>query len=369
MNKAIQNSLFENSEFDILCAKVQACIKCVRMCDSQRVLNRSGGALNADIMFIGEAPGRLGADSSGIPFHGDKSGHNFEELLDFAKIDRSKIFVTNAVLCNPRDEQGNNSTPTKQEVQNCATHLSEQIKILNPKIVVTLGAVALESTRYISPHTMILKDSVRTANQWFDRILVPFYHPGQRAMMHRSFANQRSDYQFVAEQLNRIKKPNKKSVQTANINHDIVSIVKEILFNLNSVDYFKLHKLFYLIEYSYYKIYNERLTNAYIVRQKDGPYYTDLHFQKIKKALPEIQVKQIKGNLVFNYSADLFVANNHINGDIGDIIKQTIVKYGNLSNAEIKTKVYLTDPMKAFLRLEKHDGINMYNVPIQFNLS
>ena len=119
MRKAIQNSLFGNSEFDILCAKVQACVKCERMCNSQRVLNRSGGSLTADIMFIGEAPGRLGADNSCIPFHGDKSGHNFEELLDFAKIDRSKIFVTNAVLCNPRDDQGNNSTPTKQEVQNC----------------------------------------------------------------------------------------------------------------------------------------------------------------------------------------------------------------------------------------------------------
>ncbi len=365
----MQNSLFENSEFDSLCAKVQACIKCDRMCGSQRVLNRSGGSLYADIMFIGEAPGRLGADNSGIPFHGDKSGHNFEELLDFAKIDRSKIFVTNAVLCNPKDENGNNSTPTKQEVQNCATHLEEQIKILNPKIVVTLGSTALESTRYISHHNLILRDSVRTANKWFDRILVPFYHPGQRAMMHRSFANQRSDYQFVAEQLKRISRPAKKNSNVATINHDVISIIREILFNLNSVDYFKLHKLFYLIEYNYYKAYNERLTNAYIVRQKDGPYCTDLHFQKIKKALPEIQIKQVKGNLVFNYSADIFTKETHINGEIGDIIKQTLTKYGNLSNAEIKTKVYLTDPMKAFLRLERHDGVNMYNVPIQFNLS
>lgn len=367
MNKILQPTLFEKAEFDILCEKVQACVKCARMCDSQRVLNRSGGSLNADIMFIGEAPGRLGADNSGIPFHGDKSGHNFEELLDFAKIDRSKIFVTNAVLCNPRDESGNNSTPTKQEVQNCADHLKEQIQILNPKIVVTLGAVALESTRYISHHSLILKENVRTSNIWFDRILVPFYHPGQRAMMHRSFANQRSDYQFVAEQLKRLSKPIKKEISKASINHNIVSIIKEILFYQNSVDYFKLHKLFYLIEYNYFKVYNERLTNAYIVRQKDGPYCTDLHFQKIKKALPELQIKQIKGNLVFNYSSTLFQNEEHINGNVGDIIKQTLIKYGNLSNAEIKTKVYLTDPMKAFLKLEKNDGLNLYNVPIQFN--
>lgn len=363
----MQNLNLTFSAFDILCQTVQSCLKCERMCDSQRVLNRSGGSLNAEIMFIGEAPGRLGADNSGIPFHGDKSGHNFEELLEFAKIDRSKIFVTNAVLCNPKDESGNNSTPTKQEVYNCSTNLEQQIKILNPKIVVTLGAVALESTRHISSHNLILKDHVRTSNKWFDRILVPFYHPGQRAMMHRSFANQRSDYQFVADQLKKITNPNKKVLVSTKTTHDILSIIKEILFSLNSVDYFKLHKLFYLIEYNYYKTYNERLTNAYIVRQKDGPYCTDLHFQKIKKALPELQIKQVKGSLVFQYSSTLFTTDKHINGKVGDIIKHTLLKYGNLSNAEIKTKVYLTEPMKTFLRLEKDNGINMYNVPIQFN--
>src|SRR5690606_12666891 len=132
--------MFEVHEFDTLCEKVQKCAKCARMCESQRVLNRSGGALDADVMFIGEAPGRLGADNSGIPFHGDKSGHNFEELLEFAGLNRSRIFVTNAVLCNPRDEDGNNSTPTKNEVQNCSDYLAKQIRIINPKIVVTLGA-------------------------------------------------------------------------------------------------------------------------------------------------------------------------------------------------------------------------------------
>jgi uracil-DNA glycosylase family 4 len=361
----MQKPPFEHNKFDSLCIKVQECKKCIRMCDSKRVLNRSGGSLNADIMFIGEAPGRLGADSSGIPFHGDKSGHNFEELLDFAKIDRSKIFVTNAVLCNPKDEIGNNSTPTKQEIQNCSSHLEEQIKILNPKIVVTLGAIALESTKHIYKHNLILKENVRSANYWLDRILIPLYHPGQRAMLHRSFANQRSDYQFVSEQLKRISKPDKKNRLTAT-NQDIIPIIREILINLPSVDYFKLHKLFYLIEYNYYKLHKKRLTNAYIVRQKDGPYCTDLHFQKIKKALPEVELKQFKENLVFKYPVDIFT-NNTLEKDISDLIKQIINKYGTMSNSDIKTKVYLTDPMRAFLRIEQHNGLNLYNVPIQFN--
>jgi uracil-DNA glycosylase family 4 len=362
-NKTI--SLFDVNEFDILCEKVQKCIMCPRMRDSQRVLNRSGGSLNADIMFIGEAPGRLGADNSGIPFHGDKSGHNFEELLEFAKLDRSIIFVTNAVLCNPRDEDGNNSTPTKIEIQNCADHLSKQIRIINPKIVVTLGATALESTRFTSPHNLILKDAVRTANDWFNRILIPLYHPGQRAMMHRSFANQRSDYQFVAEQLNRATK--KKTVtKNIQVNSDIIPIVKEILMRMSSVDYFKLHKLYYLIEYNYFKEHSERLTNAYIVRQKDGPYCTDLHIQKLKKCMPDLEIRNKNGNLFVGFSQNLFNSYKHLNGTKGVIIKEVIDKYGNLSNEEIKTKVYLTTPMRNFLKLEKQERMNLYNVPIVF---
>ena len=316
-------------------------------------------------MFVGEAPGRLGADNSGIPFHGDKSGHNFEELLEFAKLDRSKIFVTNAVLCNPKDEMGNNSTPTKIEVQNCAEHLMAQIRIINPKIVVTLGATALESTRFTSAHSLVLREAVRTSNKWFNRILIPLYHPGQRAMMHRSFANQRSDYQFVAEQLKRlIKRP--PTTKTIKVNSAILPIVKEILMSMASVDYFKLHKLYYLVEYTYFKEHQQRLTNAYIVRQKDGPYCTDLHIQKLKKGLPELEIKTSRGNLFLGLSHSLFDTYEHLNGRAGDIIHSVISKYGSLSNEEIKTKVYLTEPMRNFLRMERNEHMNLYNVPIPF---
>jgi uracil-DNA glycosylase len=72
---------FNFVEFDSLCKEVQNCKLCPRMKGSQRVLNYSAGNLEAKIMFIGEAPGRLGADESGIPFHGDKAGNNFEILI------------------------------------------------------------------------------------------------------------------------------------------------------------------------------------------------------------------------------------------------------------------------------------------------
>jgi uracil-DNA glycosylase family 4 len=68
--------------FRDLVGRVQACRKCDRMNDSKRVLSFGCGSIDSPIMFIGEAPGRLGADDSQLPFHGDKSGHNFESLME-----------------------------------------------------------------------------------------------------------------------------------------------------------------------------------------------------------------------------------------------------------------------------------------------
>ncbi len=190
----------KNAAFSALVSEVQACTKCARMLNSARVLNHSAGNLNAELFFVGEAPGRLGADKTKVPFHGDVAGRNFENLIAFAEISRNDIFVTNAVLCNPKDERGNNSTPTLSEAANCQAFLKRQIVLVNPKIVIALGAKAIRALACIEPHRLSLNQHVRTIHTWFGRQLILLYHPGQRAMIHRSFENQRLDYQFVAKQ-------------------------------------------------------------------------------------------------------------------------------------------------------------------------
>jgi len=362
-----------NQEFTALCNTVLGCVKCQRMSISQRVLNRSAGALNAEIMFIGEAPGRLGADDTGIPFHGDRAGHNFEELLKFANISREQIFVTNSILCNPKDEKGNNSTPTKVEIYNCSNHLKRQIDIVNPKIVVTLGATALYATSLIERHCYNLKNSVRTFHVWYNRGIIPLYHPGQRAMLHRSFANQRSDYQFVSEILNRVGKKKIQRKKATFVSNDIAPILDLITTLKKSLSYFALHKIFYLIELEYFKRHHHRLTNAYIVRQKDGPYCTDLHYSKIKKSVPSITLKNEDNILVLHRQLevnDLFSTNtiedNKLSNEAKDVIKDVISKYGSKDNSTLKTQVYLTKPMRKILAQERNTLINLYNTPISF---
>jgi uracil-DNA glycosylase family 4 len=355
--------------FDKLCSKVRFCTVCPRMDASQRVLGRAAGPIDARLMFIGEAPGRLGADASGIPFHGDKAGHNFEALLEFARLSRRNIFVTNAVLCNPRDDQGNNTTPRRDETKNCSSHLRAQIDIVAPSIVVTLGAVALDALRSISPHDLQLASSVRTAHSWYGRKLIPLYHPGQRAMVHRSLSNQRSDYQFVAEQFRRIGKP--RAAPSGTVRSDIAAITREILSAKRKLSYFALHKLFYLVEYEAAKQYGHPLTTAFFVRQKDGPYCTDLHLFKVRKAIPELTVSR-DGLSIELMQATKALFRGDGATDAGDadagvrnFVSGVVARYANLSDAALKTKVYLTSPMREILRQEREQLTNLYNTPIE----
>lgn len=195
----LHNRTPQSRAFDALVERVQHCRACPRMEGRRRVLGAGNGNLTADVLFIAEAPGRLGADRTTIPLSGDQSGRNFERLLEAAELDRDAIFVTNAVLCNPRDNSGRNAPPTRSELQNCSGHLRETIFTVDPRIVVTLGAVALRSLETIEPHCLTLTASVGQVHAWNGCLLVPLYHPGPRAMIHRPFPVQLEDYRRLAQ--------------------------------------------------------------------------------------------------------------------------------------------------------------------------
>lgn len=353
-------------KFDELCNKVKFCTRCVRMEESARVLSRAAGPLDSKVMFIGEAPGRLGADVHEIPFHGDRAGHNFEELLAFADLDRSKIFITNSALCNPKSEGGTNATPSKAEIQNCSGYLREQIDIVNPRIVISLGLIALDALALIESHQLLLSKHVRTMHTWHRRKLIPLYHPGARAMVHRSMANQRSDYQFIAEQVRRLGKSAR--LPTGETKRPVALLAREILRRKTSISYFGLHKLLFLVECEAWSRLGHQLTGAFFLRQKDGPYCTDLHIFKLRKALPGLMVAgdsshpilRLAQGVMFDHETD------ELPTDMKKIVDAVFRSAGGLSDAELKTRVYLTNPMRRILRLERTSLINLYNSPIRF---
>jgi DNA polymerase len=150
------------------------------------------------VLFVAEAPGRLGADATGVPLTGDQTGRNFDALLAGAGIDRARVFVTNAVLCNPRKADGRNDRPRAAELANCSQHLRALIDLLDPTWVVSLGRAALDALNLIEPHDRVLARDVGTAARWYGRGLVPLYHPGARALIRRPIRQQSVDYAGLA---------------------------------------------------------------------------------------------------------------------------------------------------------------------------
>jgi uracil-DNA glycosylase family 4 len=180
--------------FEALVDRVQACRLCPTMEGRRRVLSGANGPLGARVLFVAEAPGRLGGDRTGIPLDADQAGRNFAELLAVAGLRRDEIFITNAVLCNPRTPAGNNRPPGRAELVNCQPHLADVLAVVPARLVVALGAVALAALGGIADHGLRLREDVGQPTTWHGRVLVPLYHPGPRARIHRPANQQRQDF-------------------------------------------------------------------------------------------------------------------------------------------------------------------------------
>jgi uracil-DNA glycosylase len=195
------NPLALSMQFLELVKAARGCRQCPRMEGRTRALGPTNGPLNAEILFVAEAPGRLGADRTGVPLCGDQTGRNFDRLLAGAGIDRARVFITNAVLCNPRKPDGRNDRPRTDEIRNCSRHLKDLIDMVDPPLVVSLGRAALEALALIEPHDRVLAHDVATIVSWNGRTLFPMYHPGPLALIRRPLAMQAADYAVLSNLL------------------------------------------------------------------------------------------------------------------------------------------------------------------------
>ena len=193
-----------DEKFLALSAEAAACRICPAMCERTAVLSELNGSLDARVLFVGEAPGRKGADRTRIPFSGDQSGKNFERFLSSIGLTRAEIFITSAALCNPRKPSGANRRPSAREISNCSGFLDRTIALLNPRVIVTLGGVALDALKQVHYHELNLKEHAGKTHRWQGRVLVPLYHPSPQVLItSRKEAAQLRDYRVVAKAIRR----------------------------------------------------------------------------------------------------------------------------------------------------------------------
>jgi uracil-DNA glycosylase len=127
------------------------------------------GNPQAPIMIIGEAPGQ-NEDETGLPFVG-KAGQLLDKILDSVKLDTDKdVYICNINKCRPPG----NRTPTTDEVEACKPYLLEQVRLVNPKIILLTGATALKGL--LGEKRTITK--IRgTWLEWQGRLCMPIFHP------------------------------------------------------------------------------------------------------------------------------------------------------------------------------------------------
>ncbi len=186
----------KEAAFEALIATVAACRKCPAMEGRRRVLTHANGNPHARVLFMAEAPGRGGAERTGIPFSGDFSGRTFDRLLAESGLTRDEIFITNAALCNPQGPTGANRPPLRAELTACSEHLAATLALVNPAVVVTLGAVALAALDRLAPHGLKLTESRGRPHAWNGRVLVPLFHPSPKVLAWYPYERMAADWRM-----------------------------------------------------------------------------------------------------------------------------------------------------------------------------
>lgn len=151
-------------------AEMACCTRCELAPGRTRVV-RGVGAKRARVVLLGEAPG-ASEDRAGEPFVGS-AGRLLSRLLEEAGLDRSEVYITNVVACRPPK----NRTPRVAEVKAHSPWLEEQLRLVRPEVVVTLGRVALT---YFMPKAKVTELSGKAQmveRKGAELRLLPLFHP------------------------------------------------------------------------------------------------------------------------------------------------------------------------------------------------
>ena len=157
--------------------QIAICQKCA-IAKSRTNVVPGEGADDADIMFIGEAPG-WHEDQQGRPFVGP-AGQFLDRLLASIDLNRGQVYIANVIKCRPTG----NRDPLPSEITNCQPWLDRQIEIIQPKMIVTLGRYSM--ARYFPGKT--ISKIHGTAQKRDNTIYFAMYHPA--AALHQQSLRQ-----------------------------------------------------------------------------------------------------------------------------------------------------------------------------------
>ncbi len=159
----------KKSQLDELKLLIGKCDMCPELANYRKNIVFGAGNPNADVLFVGEAPGR-DEDIQGVPFVG-RSGRLLTDIIEKGmNIKREDVYIANILKCRPP----NNRDPLPQEEINCTPFLDKQIEIIKPKVIITLGRYAAQ---YLLKTTVAIGKLRGNFHDYKGIPVMPTYHP------------------------------------------------------------------------------------------------------------------------------------------------------------------------------------------------
>src|SRR5215469_3034885 len=164
----------KSAAFATLRERVLSCVKCAHLASSRKNVVFGVGNIEAQLMFVGEAPG-ADEDVQGEPFVG-RAGELLTKMIQAMGLQRSDVYIANILKCRPDTpgQSSGNRKPTSDEMATCVPYLHEQIDLIQPRVIVGLGATAIEGLLGKTIGIMKLRGNWQT---YRGTPLMPTFHP------------------------------------------------------------------------------------------------------------------------------------------------------------------------------------------------
>jgi uracil-DNA glycosylase family 4 len=168
------SAIEKSAAFAALRERVLACVKCSHLASSRKNVVFGVGNIEAQLMFVGEAPG-ADEDAQAEPFVG-RAGELLTKIIQAMGLQRSDVYIANILKCRPDTpgQSAGNRKPTPDEMATCIPYLHEQIDLIGPRVIVALGATAIEGLLGKTQGIMKMRGTWKT---YRGTPLMPTFHP------------------------------------------------------------------------------------------------------------------------------------------------------------------------------------------------
>jgi uracil-DNA glycosylase family 4 len=176
--------------------QAQGCVRCTELAATRKNVVFGAGNANADLMFVGEAPG-ASEDERGLPFVG-RAGQLLETLLGEIGLERADVFIANVLKCRPPG----NRDPQPLEIENCREYLYRQVELIQPRVICTLGNFSTKLLREDPTGITRLHGRAEVLSIGRRAVrLYPIFHPAAALYTPRMLETLREDFQRLPELL------------------------------------------------------------------------------------------------------------------------------------------------------------------------